>query len=224
MWNWGANVFILAGILGCGLGAARAGERKADGPKLPQVLLLGDSISFGYLPAVQELLKAKADVVHPKDNCESTANGLKKMDEWLGQEKWAAIHFNFGLHDLKYVNAKGDRVSVAQGKQNIPVEQYEANLRQLAARLKKTGARLIWCSTTPVPPGAMGRVAGDEVKYNEAAAKVMAESNVPVNDLCAFVKPRLGELQRRGDVHFSDAGSKELGKAVAAAVEKELGQ
>jgi len=201
--------------------AAQAEEKKA-GDGLPRVLLIGDSISIGYTPIVQELLKGKAEVIHPSDNCESTLTGLKKLSEWLGEGRWTVIHFNFGLHDLKHVNAKGERVPVEQGKQLVALDKYEKNLRQLVERLRKTGARLIWCSTTPVPPGAMGRVSGDEAKYNEVAAKVMQESQIAINDLCAVARPRLAELQQPADVHFTPAGYKELAKAVVAAVEKEL--
>ena len=67
-----------------------------------------------------------------------------------------------------------------------------------------------------------GRVAGDEVKYNEVAARVMREANVPTNDLYAFAKPRLAEIQRPANVHFTDPGSAALAEQVAAAVERAL--
>jgi len=189
-------------------------------PGLPRVLLIGDSISMGYTPPVRELMKGKANVQHPPENCSSTAVGVKRLDAWLGDKKWDVIHFNFGLHDLKYVDEKGTMVEVEKGKQNVPLAEYEKNLRQIVERLKKTGAKLIWCSTTPVPEGASGRVPGDVAKYNQAAAKVMAECGVETDDLYAFAAPKAKDIQLPKNVHFSGDGYKQLAAAVVATVEK----
>jgi acyl-CoA thioesterase-1 len=143
-----------------------------DDPQLPRILLIGDSISMGYTPLVREALAGKANVHHPQENCEDTGRGLAHLDDWVGAKKWDVIHFNFGLHDLKYIDSAGKMVRPDTGKQVRGVEAYEENLRRLVARLKTTGAKLVWGSTTPVPAGSNGRVPGDEVKYNEAAARV----------------------------------------------------
>ena len=193
-----------------------------DDPNLPRVLLLGDSISMGYTQPVRDLLKGKANLHRPKDNCGPTTRGLSQIEAWLGSDKWDVIHFNFGLHDIKYQNEKGVLVDVKEGAQQVTIEDYEKNLRTLVARLKKTNAKLIWCSTTPVPAGAKGRIVGDEVKYNAVAAKVMKEEGVTINDLYSFAKQRLEKIQRPKDVHFTADGSKELAKAVVEAISKAL--
>ena len=90
------------------------------------------------------------------------------------------------------------------------------------ARLKQTGATLIWCSTTPVPEGAAGRVVGDSVKYNEIAKKVMEENGVAIDDLYAFSLPKLKEIMRPANVHFTPDGSKQLAKQVVATIRKGL--
>jgi len=197
-----------------------------DDPALPRVLLIGDSISIGYTVPVRVLLKDKANVHRPPTGCGSTATGLKELDAWLGEGKWDAIHFNWGLHDLKYADEKGDLVPVDQGKQQVPIDQYEKNLDELVVRLKKTGAKLIWASTTPVPKGAQGRVPGDEGKYNEAAKRVMDKHGVAINDLHAFVAPLRGykAIQLEKNVHFMKAGSVELAKQVVAHILKALGK
>ena len=191
-----------------------------DDPNLPRVLLIGDSISIGYHVAVRDALKGKANVHRPKTNCGPTTRGLEQIDAWLKTgteqgEKWDVIHFNWGLHDLKYINDKGGLVDVKDGKQQVSIEDYEKNLRSLVATLKKTGAKLIWCATTPVPEGAKGRVPGDEVKYNAVAAKVMKENDIAIDDLYSFAKPKLSEIQKSKDVHFTPAGSKTLAEEVA---------
>jgi hypothetical protein len=194
-----------------------------DTPGLPRVLLLGDSISVGYTLAVRELLKDRANVHRPPHNCGPTTLGLKKIDEWLGEKPWDLIHFNWGLHDLKYMNAEGERVAPDKGFQQVPIDQYEENLEKLAVRMKATGAKLIWASTTPVPEGSVARIKGGEAAYNAAAQRIIKKHGIPINDLCAFALPRLEKLQRPQNVHFEEYGSEELAKQVAQAILKALG-
>lgn len=176
-----------------------------DDPKLPRVLLIGDSISMGYTLPVRALLKGKANIHHPPGNCGDTARGLQFMDRWLGDGKWDVIHFNFGLHDLKYLDEKGNYVAPDKGKQVASPEKYGENLKAIVERLKKTGAKLIWASTTPVPDGTTGRVKGDEVKYNVVAEQVMKDSGIEIDDLHAVVVAD-PSLQRPKNVHFSAHG------------------
>ena len=197
-------------------------EPVTDDPSLPRVMLIGDSISIGYTVPVRELLKGKANVHRPLTNCGPTTTGLAQLDKWLGDGKWDAIHFNWGLHDLKYMDANSRLVDPAQGKQQVPIDQYEKNLDQLVERLKKTGAKLIWAATTPVPEGSGGRVKGDAAKYNEAAKKVMDKHGVATDDLYAYALPRLDQIQQPRNVHFTAEGSKALAEQVAASILKAL--
>ena len=123
---------------------------------------------MGYTLQVRELLKGKANVHRPPTKCGPTIKGLAALDDWLkvgGQgKKWDVIHFNWGLHDLKYMGPNGKNLADPKAKtsrKQVPPVEYEKNLRELVKRLKKTGARLIWRNTTPVPEGARGRVPGD---------------------------------------------------------------
>ncbi len=79
------------------------------------------------------------------------------IDQWLGDDTWDLIHFNWGLHDLKYVDDKGRLAKPPVGKQVSTLDEYERNLDKLVQRLKQTGAKLIWRPTTPVPEGVSGR-------------------------------------------------------------------
>ena len=84
--------------------------------------------------------------------------------------------------------------------------------------MKRTGATLVFATTTPVPAGSSGRVAQDELRYNEAARRVMKENGVAVDELHAFVVPRQTQLQRPNNVHFTDAGSGALADQVVASL------
>lgn len=193
-----------------------------DDPNLPRVLLIGDSISIGYTLPTRELLQGKANLHRIPTNGGPTVNGLTNLDKWLGDTKWDVIHFNWGLHDLKYMDEKGSLAEPSQGKQQAPPGDYEKNLRQLVQRLKKTGAKLIWCTTTPVPEGAAGRVPGDEDKYNAVAAKIMQEEGVAVDDLCAFARPQLAKIGLPANVHYSPEGSRVLATKVAESIMQAL--
>ena len=193
-----------------------------DDPKLPRVLLIGDSISMGYTLPVRELLQGKANVHRIPENGSSTSYGLKKLQLWLGDGKWDVIHFNWGLHDLKYLDEKGKYVTPDQGKQVAPPPVYEKNLRELVVRMKTTGAKLIWCSTTPVPEGSAGRVKDSEIEFNRVAERVMKENGVAINDLHALAASRLAEVQLPKNVHFTPEGYKALAQQVAARIEAAL--
>lgn len=202
-------------------------------PALPDVLILGDSISIGYTLETRKLLVGKANVFRPMrkdgkgpDNCGDTTMGLEHLDKWLGDRNWKVIHFNWGLWDLCYRHpdskAQGKRDKV-KGTLSTKPEDYEKNLEKLVTRLKATGAKLIWASTSLVPEGEVGRFVGDDDKYNAIARKVMERHQIPINDLHAvttafpadhFVGP--------GDVHFTSAGSAKLAAKVAEEIGKAL--
>ena len=194
----------------------------ADTPGPPRVLLIGDSISVGYARPTRGLLAGKVNVRRIPTNGGPTVRGLAELDKWLGPGKWDVIHFNWGLHDLKYMNARGSLVSPDKGKQQVPPRKYRRNLTQLVKRLKKTGAKLIFATTTPVPKGSAGRIAGDAKKYNLIALEVMRGHGVAVNDLYTFILPTLEKHQRPANVHFFPAGSKALAGQVAASILKAL--
>lgn len=193
---------------------------------LPTVLILGDSISIGYTPVVRRLLEGVANVVRPAANCGDTRAGLQHLEAWLGTTPWQVIHFNWGLHDLCYRHPEsivyGHR-DKHRGALSVSLEQYRENLRVLVRRLKRTGAALVWGSTTVVPQGEAGRFAGDELRYNAAAEAIMRSEGVAVDDLhaltCSFA-PDLFTVP--GDVHFTKEGYERLGIQVADAVHDAL--
>lgn len=193
-------------------------------PSLPNVLLIGDSISMGYTIPTRERLKGRGNVHRPPDNCGPTSHGLAQMDKWLGNRTWDLIHFNWGLHDMKYVDAKGRLADPNGGGPQASIDQYRENLGTLVERLKATGAKLIWATTTPVPAGANGRKQGDAAKYNAAAKEIVNQPGITVNDLHAFALPRLREIQRPQDVHFTQEGSERLADQVASAILERLGE
>ena len=187
-------------------GKSNAWDFVDDDPALPRVLLIGDSVSRGYTLAVRKALAGKANVHRAPANCGPTSSGLKNIDVWLGDGKWDLIHFNFGIHD-----------------RNTPIADYTQRLDQLIQRMQKTGATLVWASTTPIPDSpAKKHTAASIVERNKAAAELMRQHGVATNDLFNAVTPHLAEMQNPNDVHFNGKGYDFLGETVAIAVEAQL--
>ena len=167
-----------------GIGAA------CDAGVLPKALILGDSIYNEPSRSVAAELKGRVGVVwkHPG----SSGEALSRIDELLGADKWEVIHFNFGLADLHYKDPRTNSIRAmsreAGGVRVTPPDQYEKNLQQLVERLKSTGAKLVWASTTPITVSDHLYDAGSEIEYNAIAARVMQRQGVSINDMHAFAK------------------------------------
>ena len=192
---------------------------------LPMVLIIGDSISMGYTGNVRKLLAGKANVIHNPGNSQGTTHTLAKVDQWLATQKWDVIHFNLGLHDLKRVKVVG-----TSKNSNDPADPFQAdlttyasNLEKITRKLKTTGAKLIFATTTPFPAGVRPyRDPADADRYNQAALKIMKKNDIPVNDLYALVLPEIKTLQKPQNVHFQKEGSAKMAKQVVARIEKAL--
>ena len=197
-----------------------------DNNDLPNVLLIGDSISIGYTVEVRKSLRGKADVFRIPSNGQTAAYGLKHLDKWLGNRKWDVIHFNWGLWDICYRDpeskTQGHRDKL-HGALTATPEQYQESMEKIVARLKETNAKLIWCATTPVPKLELGRKEGDEVKYNAIAKKIMDANEIATNDLHAYALLKTPNIQaKQGDVHFNKRGYRYLADKVARELSQAL--
>ena len=183
-------------------GQSNAWDFVEDDPDLPRVLLIGDSISRGYTQSVRKALAGKANVHRAPANCGPTSLGLQKLDVWLGDGNWDLIHFNFGIHD-----------------RNTPIAEYSQRLEQLVDRMQKTGAKLVWASTTPIPDDPPTKqTAASIVERNEAASQIMQKHGVAIDDLFTAVTPHLEGMQNTNDVHFNGAGYEFLGQRAGEAI------
>jgi len=186
-----------------------------DDPKLPRILIVGDSISIGYTPLVRKLLDGKANVHRVTTNCRWSAYGDEHIAEWLGDSKWDVIHFNFGLWDW---------YGWSQETKATP-ESFAASLDGIVKQLKKTEATLIFANTTPpcIGPERKVKLVITEARAKEfatAAAEVMAKHGVRVNDLYSVIGTERAKYQRgENDVHYNDAGRELLAKQVANVIE-----
>ena len=194
---------------------------KSDDPKLPRYLYIGDSISGNY---------TKANAHHPPTNCGPTGKGVESLSHWLGAYEqpgrhWDIISFNFG-----HWNAASTK------------QQYQSDLEIICQQLEKTGAKLIWVTTAPVPLGsglagvltednkAPGRKSGVMHKYlNPWAAEVIARHpKITIHDQWQFVKDNADDLYttwwQGNNVHFGGQQADALGEQLAQEVLKRLSE
>jgi lysophospholipase L1-like esterase len=94
-------------------------SRKESTKPLPRVLMIGDSITGGYLGGVMKSLDGKAAVFKNPGNAESTWTGLRKIDEWLDLK----TYLQSGQEYLELVNGVND--SLAQLPRFLPGYQKQ---------------------------------------------------------------------------------------------------
>lgn len=168
----------------------------AEESALPRVLILGDQIYQQPANELRKELKGKAEVNFPgmkPGEVWNSTTALELIDRQLGDGRWDLIHFNCGLGDLihRVPGVKAFRVMPqhAGGIRTTDPRQYEKNLHALVTRLKATGAKLVWASTTPIRHSSTNVFTkGTEIEYNAIAAKVMAGHGIPTNDMYVFVR------------------------------------
>ena len=126
-----------------------------------------------------------------------------------------------GLHDLKYV-VNGKQLNTEKGKQVHTIAEYQQHLEADLKFLNTIapGALLIFATTTPVPEGSVGRIAGDAKRYNSAAREVLQQHpGVLINDLFAFTLPHHSAWwSSPGNVHYKPVGFDAQGDEVARVI------
>lgn len=189
-----------------------------DGRK--NCLIIGDSISLGYTPIVQQLLNTSCQVQHAPYSGDGgaldTKYALQCLDLWLVTSQMAVTHYdaiiiNSGLHDANY--------SGRYPEEFTPMDDYSRNLgairEKLLAALDST--RLGFATTTPV--GYNKNLNDLVIQYNEAAKSAMATSSM--FDLYATVISKCGQppyncsIQDEEGVHFHPEGYQLLAHVVA---------
>ena len=183
-------------------------------PALPRVLLIGDSILSGYRADVTKALAGKANVdAWMNPYCQSEHYN-QLLAEVLAQAPYDVVHFNMGLHGWP----------VGRIKEGTFEPLTKAYVQVIKDKLPK--ANIIWASSTPVtvkgkPTELDGVINANIIEQNRMAAKVMAELNVPVNDLYALLIGKL-ELARGDGFHWKGDAYKILAEAIVKKIQAAL--
>jgi len=199
-----------------------------DNPDLPNILILGDSISIGYTVDVRNLLDGVADVFRPTTNCKYSGYGVLNVEEWVGDKKWDVIHFNFGIWDVHYMLDGEMVINLDEHKledlsRRYTTEQHVQNLETILSFLQQTGATLVWATTTPLVSE------GDDTERllatnNRAALRLMEREGVMIDDLSTLALPNLKGWQQDDGCHYNPLGYGELAKQVVAKLSVALGK
>jgi lysophospholipase L1-like esterase len=179
---------------------------------LPRVLLIGDSITYGYYPEVQAQLKGLAYVARLATSTSAGDPALfEEVALVLRHTRFDVIHLNNGLHGFGYTEAEYGR-------------DY-AKLLDLIRRLAPQ-ARLVLATTTPMRRGK------DMTEFNTTTARVRARNqivrdlasrrNLPVDDLFALVVNEPDFYVGGDGVHLAPKGKSAQAAQVAAEVRKLL--
>jgi lysophospholipase L1-like esterase len=213
IWLTWATVGALTGGSAWGWGLVTA---EVKDPKLPRVLLIGDSIVGGYRYAVARQLEGKVTVdIYGNPYNQANNNWHAELKSILSSNgPYAVIHFNLGLHGWR----KGD---IPEGKFETLTAKCVETIRQGTPE-----ARIIWASTTPVvttnrPYALDPEVNPVIVDHNARAARVMQTHGIPVNDLYTLIRPHV-DLSHGDRFHWQGEAYALMGQAVARAIEAQL--
>ncbi len=192
---------------------------------MQKVLLIGDSIRMFYQKEVENLLGEGYEVVAPTENCRFSLFTLNSLRFWLADEKMKnpdIIHWNNGLWDLAILYKEDGPF--------VSLENYLDNMKKILRELKKTGAKIVFATTTPCtddkkdfpgpfPPANDNH---DIERYNKAMLEMLKSEPVEINDLWSVMYENRHELLSEDKIHPNERGVKLLGKAVADKI-KSLG-
>jgi hypothetical protein len=172
-------------------------------PHLPNVLLLGDSITRNYFPEVTKDLKGMANVyLMASSACVGDPRLSNQVAEFAAMEHvpFRVVHFNNGMHGWGY--------SEAEYKTAFP------EFLQAVRSLTDESGTLIWASTTPVHVGASNGASNPRIEERNAIAlAIVRPAGVVIDDQHALMMAH-GDLYE-DDVHFNPAGARLQGDQAA---------
>ena len=176
-------------------------------PDLPNVLLVGDSISRNYFPEVGRQLKGTANVyLMASSICIGDPRLPQELISFAKTEgvHFRVVHFNNGMHGWIY--------SEAEYKAGFPA--YLAALHRIAP-----GATFIWASTTPVRKEKQPGPTNARIDARNAIALGFTHG-MAVDDQHAVMAKHADLYQ--DDVHFNDEGSNIGGAAATVSIRQAL--
>jgi hypothetical protein len=177
--------------------------------KLPNVLLLGDSITRNYFPEVRRQLDGVANVYLMAS---STSVGdprlARQIEEFSKAEgvEFEVVHFNNGMHGWAY--------SEKEYRKAFPA--FVSEIRAIAPK-----AALIWATSTPVKKETEPGPTNARVDARNAIAEsIVKPAGITIDDQHGLMLKH-ADLYQDG-VHFNEDGSALQGKQAAQAIREAL--
>ncbi|MDB6004010.1 MAG: lipolytic protein family, partial [Prosthecobacter sp.] len=198
-----------------------------EDPRLPRILIIGDSISAGYLPLLRDRMRGLANVIGESSMKKDT---WASMDPIFYRSDWAAkdddlknflaargpfhiVHFNNGIHNF-FTAKPGDE------------KPYAEQLRKVVATIREAGAVCLFANST-------GTVADNTIAiaphyltnclvFNAAAEEVMKELHVPLTDIHGLTQPRIKELISGDLIHLNSEATLLMADLIAQRLKEAL--
>lgn len=188
---------------------------------MKNIFLIGDSIRYGsssgsspgYGVYVKEKLAGIANVYAPDENCRFAQYTQRYLHEWakgIDRESIDTVHWNNGLWDLLHIG--GDDAFT-------DIDVYVRVLRRVYERIRAVfpNAKVIFALNTAVIEEMASpdfiRYNSEIEAYNRAAAQLMRDMQVEINDLYSVTKD-WGRQMHSDWVHFNEEGSRILADRV----------
>ena len=184
--------------------------------KLPNVLLLGDSITRAYFPEVGRQLAGVANVYLMAS---STSVGdprlARQIEEFSSAEgvTFSVVHFNNGMHGWAY----------SEEEYRAAFPAFVSEIRMIAPK-----ASLIWATTTSIRKDtekdavAPGPTNARVEARNAIAAELVKPAGIAIDDQHGLMLKHT-ELHQ-DNVHFSEEGAAIQGKQAAELIRERLGR
>jgi hypothetical protein len=179
-------------------------------PKLPNVLLLGDSVSRNYFPTVSKKLNGIANVYLMATSATVGDPRLgRQISEFAVMEgvHFSVVHFNNGMHGWNY--------GEAEYKRGFP--HFVHSVRKLVGRR----GVLIWATTTAVkrdyPEGPTNKRIDTR---NTIAMSLLPSNGIEVDDQHSLMLQHQNRYQ--DSVHFDASGAELQGDQAAALIKNAI--
>jgi len=162
--------------------------------KLPNVLLIGDSITRDYFPAVTRLLAGRANVyLIATSACVGDPRLPRQIDDFSALEgvHFSLVHFNNGMHGWAYSES-----------------EYKNGFSPFLRAIKASapGARLVWATTTPVKTEASPGPTNSRIDSRNAIAnEFVKKDGIAVDDQHELMAHHPDMYQ--DSVHFNGDGA-----------------
>lgn len=213
---------------GVSLGYNRRIDIGIENPRLPRVLIIGDSISGHYLDSVRDGLHDRANVIGEasmgKEGTWASMGPRFYRSDWASKDDnlknflkergpFDIVHFNNGIHN--FARAKpGDE------------KPYAEQLRKVVATIRESGSICLFANSTgtigdnkiPNSPNYLTNCKA----FNAAAEAVMRELNVPVTDMYGALQPRIEELISADLIHPKTEANPIMAKVIIERIDEAL--
>jgi hypothetical protein len=185
-------------------------------PRLPNVLLLGDSLSRNYFPQVTRDLAGVANIYLMASSTSVGDPRLpRQIREFAAMENvpFRIVHFNNGMHGWGYT----------EGQYKVAFPEFLRTVRSLVAKNAGGTSALIWANITPVEPNAFNGASNSRIDARNAIARSFIDAaHIPIDDQHALMLQH--QNLHQDTVHFNTAGSNLMGDQVAGTIRTQLGK